>query len=472
MREARRWDPNGDGMGSSPRGRASRRAALVAYLQMAPAAEVIDACRRCEDGGAETDGGAESTSPSPFGDAAQDALHRCVTHPIATSHPPDREYVARLLKLATLEAERSGRELSDRVGDLVTRTFTRCDGADGAGWCHKTYVYRHPTSDAEQRPDRDDDDVNDVNDDDDIRDAPSVSFRMHRNMFEGGTGCHEWHAAIYLAELALTHPKLFEHRRVVELGSGCGVAATVMARGNAARGVRGGWGPVGAPSRLVLTDADAGALANLERNLAANDVRVERYESNDESNEPSNDESNDDDVRACSVRTARLNWEDLEAGDYFGGGGSRPRVDLVVASDVLYDPLNVTPLLNACERILGDVDGDGESAPPGTIPGDGESAPRPWHEDAISRPSAIFVTTLRQPETLALFERVAAERGFEPRDVTAEVFGAIGATGLFEDVRGLDRREMRVHELRPPRGWGKGGEGRDGLNRDGGSTSY
>lgn len=458
MREARRWDPDADGMGSSPRGRARRRAALVAYLQMAPAAEVIDACRRCEDWGAEEkDGGAESSSspssPSPFGEAAQDALHRCVTHPIATSHPPDREYVARLLKLATLEAERSGRELSDRVGDLVTRTFThRCDGADGAGWCHKTYVYRHPTSDADPRPDRDDD-VNDVNDDDDddIRDAPSVSFRMHRNMFEGGTGCHEWLAGIYLAELALTHPTLFENRRVVELGSGCGVAATVMARG-----VPSGCRATGRPSRLVLTDADASALANLERNLAANDVRVERYsyesndddESNDdELNELSNDddESNDD-VRDCwSVRTARLNWEDLDAGDFFA---SRRKVDLVVASDVLYDPLNVTPLLNACERLLGDR----ESAPSGTcIPGDGESAPRPWHEEAAKRKRAVFVTTLRQPETLALFERVAAARGFAPRDVTAEVFRAIGATGMFESVRGLDRREMRVHELRPPR---------------------
>ena len=456
-------------MGSSPRRRAHRRAAVVAYLQMAPAAEVIDACRRCEDGSAEEDGGAESSSPSPFGDAAQDALHRCVTHPIATSHPPDGEYVARLLKLATLEAERSGRELSDRVGDLVARTFTRRrDGADEAGWCHKTYVYRHPTSDAERRPDGDDDgnDKDDDDDDDDIRDAPSVSFRMHRNMFEGGTGCHEWLAGIYLAELALTRPTLFEDRRVVELGSGVGIAATVMARGGRARDGRDGR-RAGRPSRLVLTDADAGALANLERNLAANDVRVERYESNDEFNDTSNDESNDD--RACSVRTARLNWEDLDA-DCFAGGSSRPDVDLVVASDVLYDPLNVTPLLNACERLLGD--GDEESAPPGTVPGDGESAPRPRREEAASRRRAIFVTTLRQPETLAMFERVAAERGFAPRDVTASAFRAIGASGLFESVRGLDRREMRVHELRPPRGLGvRAGSLQDGLNRDGGSMS-
>ena len=67
----------------------------------------------------------------------------------------------------------------------------------------------------------------------------------------------------------------------------------------------------------------------------------------------------------------------------------------------------------------------------------------------------------RSKETLALFERVATARGFAPRDVTAEVFRAIGATGMFESVRGLDRREMRVHELRPPRVGGA--RGRDGT---------
>ena len=105
--------------------RARRRAALVAYLQMAPAAEVIDACRRCEDPGENE--GAESSSPhssSSFGDVAQDALHRCVTHPIATSHPPTKAYIARLLKLATIEAERGGQTLNDRlVGHLVQQTF-------------------------------------------------------------------------------------------------------------------------------------------------------------------------------------------------------------------------------------------------------------------------------------------------------------------------------------------------------------
>ena len=417
--------------------RARRRAALVAYLQMAPAAEVIDACRRCEDPGENE--GAESSSPhssSSFDDVAQDALHRCVTHPIATSHPPTKAYIARLLKLATIEAERGGQTLNDLlVGHLVQQTFLQ-DGTDD-GWCHKTYAY----GELPQGSDTDDDDTADG---DVLANRRTVSFRMHRNLFEGGTGCHEWHAGFYLAELAATHPKIFDGRRVLELGSGCGLAATVMARGgtkaSSPRGCR------GVPSRLILTDADADALVNLTGNLAANDVAVGGEK----------DTIDDDDSQTIPnksvVTTARLDWEDFDEDTL-----RAYRTDLIVASDVLYDPLNITPLLNVCGCLLGTDeesfgDGDGDNQNRSDIPGDDESAPAgSWLDDVANNRCAVFVTTLRQPETLAKFEVEATARGFDPKDVTADVFDVIGADGLFERVRGLDRREMRVHVLRPPR---------------------
>jgi predicted nicotinamide N-methyase len=420
--------------------RARRRAALVAYLQMAPAAEVIDACRRCEDPGENE--GAESSSPhssSSFGDVAQDALHRCVTHPIATSHPPTKAYIARLLKLATIEAERGGQTLNDRlVGHLVQQTFLQ-DGTDD-GWCHKTYAY----GELLQGSDTDDDDTEDG---DVLANRRTVSFRMHRNLFEGGTGCHEWHAGFYLAELAATHPKILDGRRVLELGSGCGLAATVMARGgtkvtSSQRGCR------GVPSRLILTDADADALVNLTANLAANDVAV-----GGEKNTHPIDDSQTIPNKSV-VTTARLDWEDFDEDTL-----RAYRTDLIVASDVLYDPLNITPLLNVCgcllgtdEESFGDGDNHNQSQNQSHIPGDDESAPAgSWVDDVANNRRAVFVTTLRQPETLAKFETEATARGFEPRDVTADVFDAIGADGLFERVRGLDRRGMRVHVLRPPR---------------------
>ena len=422
--------------------RARRRAALVAYLQMAPAAEVIDACRRCEDPRGETEG-AESSSQthSSFGDVAQDALHRCVTHPIATSHPPTKAYIARLLKLATIEAERGGQTLNDQlVGDLVQQTFLSSHPDTDDGWCNKTYAY----GELLQGSDTDDDDT----DGDVLANRRTVSFRMHRNMFEGGTGCHEWHAGFYLAELAATHPKIFDGRTVLELGAGCGLAATVMARGTSEsspprEGCR------GVPSRMILTDADADALVNLAANLAANDVAVGEEEKDTNTNDDSRTKQN-----AVHVTTARLDWEDFHEDTL-----RAYRTDLIVASDVLYDPLNITPLLNVCgcllgtdEESFGDGDNQNHNQNRSHIPGDDESAPAgSWLDDVANNRRAVFVTTLRQPETLAKFETEATARGFEPRDVTADVFDAIGADGLFESVRGLDRRDMRVHVLRPPR---------------------
>ena len=422
--------------------RARRRAALVAYLQMAPAAEVIDACRRCEDPRGETEG-AESSSQthSSFGDVAQDALHRCVTHPIATSHPPTKAYIARLLKLATIEAERGGQTLNDQlVGDLVQQTFLSSHPDTDDGWCNKTYAY----GELLQGSDTDDDDT----DGDVLANRRTVSFRMHRNMFEGGTGCHEWHAGFYLAELAATHPKIFDGRTVLELGAGCGLAATVMARGTSEsspprEGCR------GVPSRMILTDADADALVNLAANLAANDVAVGEEEKDTNTNDDSRTKQN-----AVHVTTARLDWEDFDYDTL-----RAYRTDLIVASDVLYDPLNITPLLNVCGCLLGvdeERDGDNQNhyhnQNRSHIPGDDESAPAgSWVGDVANNRRAVFVTTLRQPETLAKFEMEATARGFDPKDVTAEVFDVIGADGLFERVRGLDRRDMRVHVLRPPR---------------------
>jgi predicted nicotinamide N-methyase len=409
---------------------------------MAPAAEVIDACRRCEDPRGETEG-AESSSQthSSFGDVAQDALHRCVTHPIATSHPPTKAYIARLLKLATIEAERGGQTLNDQlVGDLVQQTFLSSHPDTDDGWCNKTYAY----GELLQGSDTDDDDT----DGDVLANRRTVSFRMHRNMFEGGTGCHEWHAGFYLAELAATHPKIFDGRTVLELGAGCGLAATVMARGTSEsspprEGCR------GVPSRLILTDADADALVNLTANLAANDVAVGEENTNPKDIDDSRTKQN-----AVHVTTARLDWEDFDYDTL-----RAYRTDLIVASDVLYDPLNITPLLNVCGCLLGvdeERDGDNQNhyhnQNRSHIPGDDESAPAgSWVGDVANNRRAVFVTTLRQPETLAKFEMEATARGFDPKDVTAEVFDVIGADGLFERVRGLDRRDMRVHVLRPPR---------------------
>jgi hypothetical protein len=100
-------------------------------------------------------------------------------------------------------------------------------------------------------------------DDDGARGRPDarnrlLTLRVSSNYFAGDTGCRDWDAGTFLAELALSWPRLFSGRRVLELGTGVGLGAVCMLRHCA-------------PARLTLTDGDATALANLEHNLHLND---------------------------------------------------------------------------------------------------------------------------------------------------------------------------------------------------------
>ena len=56
---------------------------------------------------------------------------------------------------------------------------------------------------------------------------------------------------------------------------------------------------------------------------------------------------------------------------------------------------------------------------------------------------------MRQPATLALLRRLAAERGFEPEDVT-ETLGVAPGVG-FRRLAEAQRAEICVHALRPPK---------------------
>jgi predicted nicotinamide N-methyase len=96
-------------------------------------------------------------------------------------------------------------------------------------------------------------------------------------------------------------------RRVVELGCGLGVPSLVAARAGAS---------------VLATDADADALALLERNARENGVPVE---------------------------TARVEWE--AAAELVARGP----FDLVLAADVLYERASVATLLSLLPRLGGEV---------------------------------------------------------------------------------------------------------------------
>ena len=392
-------------------------ACLVDLLQMAPTADVLENLR-------------DEDPERGFGAKAQAALLRCLRHPLVVAHPPGRPYRERLLKLAALAAERDGLAVDDGLAEAHAEAL--CEQRTSDQWCHKTFVLDVRPRDAAREK------------------TPSatplvITARAHLNLFEGGTGCHEWAAGFALAELVVSHARRFAGKRVVELGPGVGVASSTLAKT-----------PRPPLEALTLLDRDNETLANLAANLALNGVRcrIPDERAKPERNAPTTAllpvrQTEDRDAGSpCVVSLRRLDWHDFDPARL-----RSIRADVVVAADVLYDPLDVPALLDVAAALLGERrDEEGTTF---FRRGDGGDAPREDEKKKTcfaprdDEPFALFVSAVRQPATLALFARLAAERGFEPADVT-EAFAVAPGVG-FRRLAKARRAEMRVHALRPPK---------------------
>ena len=389
---------------------------LVDFLQMRPSADVLAATRR--------DGDER---------ASQRAIVRLLRHPLAAANPPGRAYLLRLLRDAVLRAEAAGADVDDDLADAHADALLRPDD----GWCFKTYVLG-----ARASP------------------RAAISLRLSPDMLRGGTGCHDWDAGFYLAELFWSFPELLANRRVVEIGAGAGVAAVAAADAR--------------PATLTLCDRDPEALANLAENLRRNGVALDETsgDAGDRDGDrerdhgvPGTDVGDGDEERPLPgtspsgtggsplVSTLRLDWDDFD-----------PRVaaglaaDLVVGADVLYDPTNIDGVLDAVAALIGgappprgfEESGEDDSSERSLARSGAFGSAASDETDAAfvaetrARRRALLVTALRQPETLLAFERRARDRGFELSDVTARARPVDGSAFRRLDV---DRGRMRVHVL-------------------------
>ena len=140
--------------------------------------------------------------------------------------------------------------------------------------------------------------------------GPPLRVRVGSHIGGGAeTGCVLWPAALALAALVRSAPQLVAHSRVIELGAGVGLPGLLCASH---------------ASLVVLTDIVAETLANLRYNASLLAPEAARR-----------------------VRVDSLDWRDCAAGVC-----SLPRCDLVLASDVVYEPTLLAALAGTLETLL------------------------------------------------------------------------------------------------------------------------
>ena len=138
-----------------------------------------------------------------------------------------------------------------------------------------------------------------------------------------GAGDVIWPASVALARMLAHCPSFVAGRRVLELGAGLGLPSCAAAQAGA--------------TSLLLADRDGATLVLAARSVALNAPRL---------------------LSAGSIATLNADWMNLEAWPPPGA------VDLVLASDILYDRAFPAPVAALLARLLAPTAGDDPSAPP------------------------------------------------------------------------------------------------------------
>lgn len=154
------------------------------------------------------------------------------------------------------------------------------------------------------------------------------------------TGTVEWQAGLFLAEWAIAHPQRMAGRRILELGSGIGVAGIAIAK-------------YCQPAAVCLTDGFWPVLENLLHNVSVN-VGTGTGPGQDDKRRDDGDCS----LASDAVSVAELNWQDGRL-TYLSLDGQPAAAalplegyDFLVGADLVYDLDAVEHLVGLLSRLL------------------------------------------------------------------------------------------------------------------------
>lgn len=422
-----------------PRARARVDAVVLAHaLARVDPDALIRACRDDDDADASDDVDVENESTTE-GDERKStpALTReeqeRLSRALMKSMKYSKAYANMTARRAVKAIERSEEE-GLVLEDALAETLTTCAGAglddadadekaneaegmvddvDG-GWCVKAFMYDVGVRAHDER-------VGCVEHREKCEeyalgstDADCARARTRRDALAGSTGAFAWSAGFVAGEIVMNYGNvLVRGRRCVELGSGTGVTGTVLARCE--------------PTALTLTDRDETTLTNLYETLRVNRemdgeecctfdlMRCETLANAVRDETPTTSVTTRSRVRVCP-----LDWERASASEM-----AALNADFILAADCAYDPTLIPGLVRALSGTLGVLtdddctDNDAKPTPLKTL--DAPSAERALQTEYSTRPFALVLSAVRQPETMDTLISSLETARLHPVDVTSAI---------------------------------------------------
>ncbi|XP_073503900.1 protein-lysine N-methyltransferase EEF2KMT [Phyllobates terribilis] len=219
---------------------------------------------------------------------ALSVLGKTINHPVCQKCPPSLQYRRLFLSELIKKHERTGAEPLDDLYSALAEILNSEDSAV----CYKSYCL--PTGDL-------------------------VTLSENVAMISGGTtGLVTWEAALSLAEWAIENNEIFNNRTILELGSGVGLTGLVICKSCY-------------PKKYTFSDCHQKVLQQLKENIWLNGFILSEAHSVTSEN------------HKTVLSVTELDWESVTEQQLL-----HLDADLVIASDVVYDP----ELMTSFSRVL------------------------------------------------------------------------------------------------------------------------
>ncbi|KAM3917608.1 protein-lysine N-methyltransferase EEF2KMT [Leptodactylus fuscus] len=253
-------------------------------------------------------------------------LDKTIRHPVCQNYPPSLQYRRLFLSELIKKHECTGAEPLDDLYSALAEILNSEDTAV----CYKSYCL--PTGDL-------------------VTLSENVAI-----ISEGTTGLVTWEAALYLAEWAIENNHLFNNRTILELGSGIGLTGLVVCKSCS-------------PKKYTFSDYHQKVLQQLKENIQLNGFTL------------SEEHSGPSESLKTVLSVTELDWESVTEQELVN-----LEADLVIASDVVYDP----EILTSFSRVLKKL----------------------FHCTKAGNNLEVYVaSTIRNPETYRLFQTTLDNTG-------------------------------------------------------------
>ncbi|XP_062914851.1 protein-lysine N-methyltransferase EEF2KMT isoform X1 [Mobula hypostoma] len=232
-------------------------------------------------------------------------LRQTVLHPLCKKYPPSVKYRRFFLSELIKKHEATGAESLDDLYNALGEVLR----SEDSPICYKNYFLLSGEN---------------------ITLAEKVAM-----ISEGTTGLVTWEAALYFAEWAMENPEVFNCRTVLELGSGIGLTGIAICKTCNLK-------------RYTFSDYHSNVLKQLRKNIIRNNLQIDSGIWNTKDCEVEVDSNNgSEEIQRPKVAIVRLDW-----GAITQEQASELQSDIIIATDIIYDPEVVLCLVSALENLL------------------------------------------------------------------------------------------------------------------------